>query len=220
MVTFPKGIPNPHLARTSLEDDPFPHLEIAPFLYVYHYPFDGQALVDAIEKDGDITRWNAAKVGRGDNQRIGLHRDSRSQVLTDHLGEFDPEAEIETYTELQKAAYPVLYHVERAVWDYRIKNNLELQDNSGWVINKYGHGGQYKVHVDHGTDDPRLLSVVCYLNTVKDGGRTFFPFQNVATDCVEGNIVLFPSSYAYAHASEPAGRYSGETKYSMAAFFT
>jgi hypothetical protein len=58
-----------------------------------------------------------------------------------------------------------------------------------------------------------------YLNTVKDGGVTVFPYQNVSVPSVEGNILVFPSSYVYSHASEPTGLNSQELKYSLAGFF-
>ena len=219
MVTFPKGFEHPFMARASLEKEPFPHVEIAPFLHVYHYPFDGQRLINAIEADGDETNWDSAKVGRGVDQRISPHRDSRAKNLLEKLGNAENEQPVDTYTELQEAAYPILYHAERAIWAYRLHYNLGLRDCQGWTINKYGHGGQYKDHVDHGTADPRVISSVIYLNTVTDGGKTCFAFQDVSADCIEGNIIVFPSSYPYTHASEPTGVKSGEVKYSLAGFF-
>jgi hypothetical protein len=111
-----------------------------------------------------------------------------------------------------------MYEAERAIWDYRTIHDLELTRNPGWTINKYGHGGEYKIHCDHGSSDPRVLSCLVYLNTVKDGGGTVFPFLDFSTPCIEGTIVLFPSSYAYSHVAEATGIHSPEIKYSMAAF--
>ena len=217
-MKFPKGFEHPFLARSSLDDEPFPHVEIAPFLHVYHYPFDGQKMVDALEADGALSNWDQAKVGPPEVTRVDKHRDSRAKSFgnteIDNL-----EADIDTYTELQKASYPNLYHAQRAIWAYRLHYDLHLRDCQGWTVNKYGHGGQYKSHVDHGTADPRVISCVLYLNTVEDGGKTCFTYQNVSSDCIAGNILVFPSSYIYSHASEPTGFNSGEVKYSMAAFF-
>ena len=216
--TFPKGTPNPFLARQSLENDPFPYVEIAPFMHLYHAPFDGQKLIEATEIDGEATGWDQSKTGsRTDGLRATNIRTSRAKELTTMLEGHDPLAN--TYTEMQKVAYPVLYEAERAVWDYRLVYDLRLNDSQGWSINKYGHGGEYKIHTDHGTHDPRIISCLIYLNTVKDGGATTFPFQNVSVPCVEGNILVFPSSYAYAHASAPVGVNSDEIKYSIAGFF-
>ena len=220
MVKFPEGIPSPHTARQSLETTPFPYTEPAPFVHVYQADFDGQRLIDAIEADGSETHWSMGVVGSSGDSRYSKHRDTRSKNLLDEVNKSIKRSDGDSFTELQKAAYDVLYHAERAIWDYRLTYNLDhISRCQGWVINKYGHGGQYKVHVDQGTGDPRIISSVLYLNTVEDGGSTVFPYQNFVSKCIAGNIIVFPSSYIYAHASSPTGSNSDEVKYGMAGFF-
>ena len=220
MVKFPEGIPSPHSARQSLETTPFSYTEPAPFMHLYHADFDGQALIDAVEVDGENTNWGMGVVGSKGHSRYSKHRDSRSKNLFNEVEKSFKNSDSDSFTELQKAAYDVLYHAERAVWNYRLTYGLDyIRESQGWVINKYGHGGQYKVHTDQGTGDPRLISCVIYLNTVEDGADTVFPFQNAVSKCIAGNILVFPSSYIYAHASTPTGSNSEEVKYGMAGFF-
>jgi len=115
----------------------------------------------------------------------------------------------------QLTGFPILYQIERAVWDYRQTYDLQLSTNQSWSILKYGHGGQYLMHTDHGSNDPRLISVITYLNTVNNGGSTIFPYMDVQVEATEGDILIFPSSNPYSHLAEPAQ----DTKYVIVSFF-
>ena len=153
-------------ARTSLKEHPFPYEEPVPFVHLYHGGFDGQALIDAFEATGE---WRPAMTGGNGKGKVGKHRDSRTIQLEMPFSEKG-----ETLNDVQKAGFPILYATERAIWDYRNTYDLHLNGRQDWVINKYGHGGHYLPHTDHGPTDPRILSAVIYLNTITDGGRTFF----------------------------------------------
>ena len=37
-----------------------------------------------------------------------------------------------------------------------------------------------------------------YLNDVKDGG-TYFPFQNITTQAVKGDLILWPADFTHPH---------------------
>tara|TARA_Y100001951_G_C11284823_1_gene267937 strand:- start:688 stop:1344 length:657 start_codon:yes stop_codon:yes gene_type:complete len=199
-------------ARESLEEDPFPYEEPIPFVHLYHGGFDGQALIDAFEATGE---WRQAMTGGGDKGRVGEHRDSRTISLNIPLNQ-----KSDTLSDVQKAGLPVLYAAERAVWDYRETYDLHLDEQQGWIINKYGHGGNYLPHTDHGPSSPRLLSAVVYLNTISDEGKTFFLEWDWRASCVEGDILLFPSSYPWKHEAEPVGLNDPtQVKYSMVTWF-
>ncbi len=199
-------------ARASLRENPFPYEEPAPFVHLYHGGFNGQALIDAFEATGE---WRQAMTGGSDGGKVGTHRDSRTIGLDMAFKERG-----ETLNDVQKAGFPVLYAAERAIWNYRQTYDLHLSGQQGWIINKYGHGGNYLPHTDHGSTDPRILSAVIYLNTVRDGGRTFFLEWDWQASCVEGDILLFPSSYPYIHEAEPVGLNDPtQVKYSMVTWF-
>jgi hypothetical protein len=65
--------------------------------------------------------------------------------------------------------------------------------------------GHYAEHIDADTLNAsyRVLSGVIYLNTVEKGGETHFPYQDRLIEPVQGSISVFPSNYAFPHASLP-----------------
>jgi hypothetical protein len=197
------------LARDSLKDFPPTYEEPVPFVHVYQGGFEGLPFIDAFEGSSE---WRAATTGgRG---LISPFRDSRALTVLNDVGGG------ETLNDTQRTGLPILYAVERAVWHYRETHDLSLNRSQGWTINKYGHGGNYLPHTDHGHRDPRLLSCVVYLNTITDGGRTFFLEWDWQSPCIEGNILLFPSGYPYIHESEPVGLSDPtQVKYSMVTWY-
>ena len=209
VLEYPPGA-DPRTARDSLESNPITHEEPAPFIHLYKTGFDGQALINAIESDNVDWHWSATG-GTTNNPKFSLTRDSRSMSLDGYIHDNRGFP----FTAGQVAGFGMLLQIERAVWDYRLTYNLDLKDHQGWSILKYGYGGQYLMHTDHGRNDPRRISVVAYLNTVKNSGATIFPYVDVAIQPVEGNIAVFPSGNAYSHLAEPAQ----ETKYAAVSWF-
>ena len=201
----------------AVREKPFEHEEIAPFMHLYRASWDGQAFIDALEEIAEPGDWHMSSTGDETDRKYSKYRDSLSFSLMAYLGDEDPDERVKDF---QKVALPIIYDLERAVWDYRVKNDVAVTLNQGWFVNKYGHGGQYKIHTDHSGSYKRIFSIIAYLNTVKDGGNTVFPYQNVDSQCVEGNIIVFPSSYPYRHASAPTGSASDEVKYSIVSFFS
>jgi hypothetical protein len=59
--------------------------------------------------------------------------------------------------------------------------------------------GFYKPHSDSGPGHERLFSAVLYLNTIKNGGGTYFNKFNFEVSPEAGKLVLFPANYAYMH---------------------
>lgn len=209
MVNYPPGA-NPRMAQESLETDPFPHEEPAPFMHLYKSGCNGQAFINDLEAEENV-EWKWASTGGTNGATISLVRDSRTtdfeKVLYGRIGS--------GFKSAQLTGFPILYQLERAVWDYRQTYDLKLSSGQGWSILKYGHGGQYLMHTDHGSSDPRLISVIAYLNTVKNGGSTVFPYMDVQIEATEGDILVFPSSNPYSHLAEPAQ----DSKYVIVSFF-
>ncbi len=217
-------------AKDSLEDDPPIYEEIAPFMHLYKTGFDGQSVLDGFEED-DVPWDFAATGGSAESKRYSLIRDSRTTSLDNYvlskliepggtasrrldLGEYVLEGASRTPGQL--AGFKVLYQAERAIWHYRGHYDLhQIREMQGWGAIKYGHGGHYALHTDHGRTDPRIVSVLIYLNTVQNGGETDFPYMNATVRPIEGNIVVFPSSFPYAHLAAPVV----EPKYSVVTWF-
>lgn len=89
---------------------------------------------------------------------------------------------------------------------YWLSDCPEIVD-SGYRIQKYESGkDQYSEHID---GDPwslayqgRLCGVVMYLNTVEEGGETYFPHQKIGIKPVKGNIAIFPANWTHPHEAK------------------
>lgn len=78
--------------------------------------------------------------------------------------------------------------------------------------------GIFDHHVDaYGTEITRRLSVICYLNTVSDGGELVFPHPRkpVTIRPVKGTAVLFPTDWMHSHYVVAP---KSEDRYSLMAF--
>jgi prolyl 4-hydroxylase len=83
-------------------------------------------------------------------------------------------------------------------WDFSFSN---VQDVS---IQKYEIGQKYGLHSDAGSiHSNRIVSALLYLNTVKEGGETYFPHTENKIKPIEGRLVIFPSNYIYSHEALP-----------------
>lgn len=82
--------------------------------------------------------------------------------------------------------------------------NLNL---TGMRIQRYHrNAGYYREHCDGtpwfppGPDGSiRILAMVVYLNTVKNGGGTVFTDHGYTSDAVAGRVVIFPTTWQYPH---------------------
>ena len=70
-------------------------------------------------------------------------------------------------------------------------------------IVRYGSGEYFKTHTDDGDPYRCTLSCVGYPNDNYEGGELAFPLFDVKYKPEAGDFVLAPSSFAYAHSSEP-----------------
>jgi hypothetical protein len=75
-----------------------------------------------------------------------------------------------------------------------------------------GAGTHFKIHADHGPAYVCTVSVVAYLNDDYEGGEIYFPRFNLTIKPEPGDVLIFPSTYIYEHASQPM---KSGTKYSI-----
>ena len=104
---------------------------------------------------------------------------------------------------------------------YMIKHKFNYLDAFDFLqFLKYGVGGKYNVHVDQHTDD-RECSLMIYLNTVKDGGETYFPYyydktgNPIKIKAKEGRVLIFNCGHSAFHAGLPV---KSGTKYTIYTF--
>lgn len=82
-------------------------------------------------------------------------------------------------------------------WDFAFSS---IEDVS---IQRYEPGQGYGAHVDTFTGMPRIVSAVLYLNTIEDGGETYFNHFDYGVKPVAGRLAIFPSNYIYRHEAKP-----------------
>lgn len=81
---------------------------------------------------------------------------------------------------------------------------------------RYQPGDHFAVHADHGFSYICTVSSIVYLNDNYSGGELFFPYMDIKWKPEAGDMVFFPSTYIYAHASLPV---TEGVKYSAVTMF-
>lgn len=103
--------------------------------------------------------------------------------------------------------------VKFCVDDYGRYWGVGINSYEAFNFVKYeGAGTHFKIHADHGPTYVTTVSIVVYLNDDYQGGEIWFPRFNLSHKPRAGDIVVFPSTYIYEHASQDM--ISG-TKYSV-----
>ena len=82
----------------------------------------------------------------------------------------------------------------------------------GYNLQRYNPGqGYHVVHCEnYGRGIERVLAWTLYLNTVTDGGGTYYPEYDKTVDAVEGRLCIFPAFWTHAHKGIVSNT---ETKY-------
>ncbi|KGX93030.1 2OG-Fe(II) oxygenase [Pontibacillus halophilus JSM 076056 = DSM 19796] len=79
--------------------------------------------------------------------------------------------------------------------------NVPVQHGEGLHILNYQIGQEYKAHYDYFTskrksvDNPRISTLVMYLNDVEEGGETYFPHLKLSVAPKQGMAVYFEYFY-------------------------
>jgi hypothetical protein len=98
----------------------------------------------------------------------------------------------------------VIDNLRMALEHYKPENYLrEIEYFEAINIVRYGKGEYFKVHSDDGDPYRCTVSAVGYPNDDYEGGELWFPKFELTYKPKAGEMVIFPSTYAYAHSSEP-----------------
>jgi predicted 2-oxoglutarate/Fe(II)-dependent dioxygenase YbiX len=92
---------------------------------------------------------------------------------------------------------------------YGVNSLLFHEDYS---LLKYKEGQEYKAHSDDGVGLNRVISSILYLNDDYEGGEIEFVHMGVKIKPQAGMLMLFPSSFPYAHIAHPVTK---GTKYAL-----
>jgi Rps23 Pro-64 3,4-dihydroxylase Tpa1-like proline 4-hydroxylase len=84
--------------------------------------------------------------------------------------------------------------------------------NEGFNVLKYETGQEYKQHYDSGSGSGRTISPILYLNDNYEGGEIEFVNFGIKIKPEKGMLILFPSTYPYAHIAHPV---TSGTKYAI-----
>jgi len=177
--------------------------EIGTGIYVYHNAFTPEMdIVNRVEASlaipGTRFAWQTAGLNFGHTDEA--HRKCKDfKVREDTLGQRDEYSE-----DLFKLHKEIMDSVKTCISHY-CPNNFLSGINYYECINivRYGSGEYFKVHTDDGEPYRCTTSLVGYPNDNYTGGELTFPKFNLSYKPKAGDLVIFPSSYVYAHASEP-----------------
>lgn len=117
-----------------------------------------------------------------------------------------PTAEVgQKYLELNDEVYRSLrvatrMYMEKYDWLQKCPNLMD----TGYLWQGYKKGeGFYQEHIDGENWTPvsreRVLAIVIYINTVQEGGHTFFRHQGVSVKPEKGSVCIFPTHWSYPH---------------------
>jgi hypothetical protein len=101
------------------------------------------------------------------------------------------------YQELKPAISDYLSNFEYLATAPNIEDTSYL-----WQMYKQ-NDGFYKEHIDGEQWSynvyNRVGAILCYINTVEEGGETYFRYQDLKVKPVKGSVVVFPTSWMYPH---------------------
>lgn len=106
----------------------------------------------------------------------------------------------------------VMQHVAHYAKDFEIV----VAGNEKMTLLRYGPGNFFKMHRDDHPITPRTFSTIYYINDNYIGGELYFKYFDFKYKPEYGDLVIFPSSYAYSHESMPI---SDGVKYAIVDFW-
>lgn len=151
-------------------------------------------------------KWNTAKVGEFETNLD--HRNASDFIISQERVDSLSDSE-EVFTSLHK---DVRSSLEKCLDDYMSTYKVRIDWIGAFNFVKYGPGGKFNHHSDDSGFYRCTVSVVGYFNDDYEGGALDFEFFGLKVKPDAGDLIIFPSSYIYSHASLPID--SG-TKYAI-----
>lgn len=176
---------------------------LGPSIYVYKnvLPQDWDIInrVNAsLEIPGTRFQWRQAQTGFHDTA-LQYRKCMDFKIEPRSLGPRDEYSE-----DMYKLWENTIDNLKMMLEHYKPENYLsEISYFEAINIVRYGEGEYFKVHSDDGDPYRCTVSAVGYVNDDYEGGELWFPKFQLKYTPKAGEMVLFPSAYAYAHASEP-----------------
>jgi hypothetical protein len=154
--------------------------------------------------------WMEALVGYA--QKMPEYRDCVDCKIGElHIKHLPPQ-----FAELKNIYDDTVNYLNRCLTQYQAQYNIRMEYMEAINYVRYKENQHFQVHADHGFSYTCTVSSVMYLNDEYEGGELWFPYLDLTFKPEAGDIILFPSTYIFAHASKPV--ISG-TKYSAVTMF-
>lgn len=158
----------------------------------------------------ELFKWSEAMVGYA--EKMPEYRDCVDlKMHPNHWQYLTPEFE-----EVRKCYEDVETNVKKCLTHYESLYNFKMDYMEAINFVRYQPGQHFAVHADHGFSYSCTVSSIMYLNDDYKGGELWFPYLNITFKPEAGDVVLFPSTYIYAHA---ALKVTSGTKYSAVTMF-
>ena len=137
--------------------------------------------------------WHSARVSAGDGDSEGIvDPEARSASILASANRH------RLYSSFEQRVRTIVTPVLLKWW------GVKLHSCDGTQLVRYKPGGQYIAHRDS-SEDPaevayasRYFTVLCYLNSGYEGGRTSFPGLNYSATPATGKCIVFPSHYPHS----------------------
>lgn len=108
-------------------------------------------------------------------------------------------------------------YINKYINDFRM-DNFSCSINDIQIL-KYGKGGHYRFHTDHGAAVPRTLSLIYFVNDDFEGGNLQFTLVGsggeISIENKPNRLVIWPSNFMYPHRVTPV---ESGTRYSVVAW--
>lgn len=167
--------------------------------------------IDILEKklNGESKyKWSPATVTESDDPLNEARYCLDFKIGQGNLGPEDTDNS-ELYA-MHKKAFHAIYPASQ---DYSQYWGVGIQYFEAFNFVKYeGSGTHFNIHADHGPAYVCTVSMVGYLNDNYEGGEIYFPRFDLEIKPDAGDLLIFPSTYIYEHASKPI---INGTKYSI-----
>ncbi len=170
-----------------------------------------KAIIDTLEENlnGKTKyRWMPAMVTEADDALETARKCVDFKISTTNLGPRDSQN-----SDLYDMHQQTFNYIRPMAEDYGRYWGVGIGFYEAFNFVKYdGAGTHFKVHADHGPAYVATISIVAYVNEDYEGGELYFPRFDLTIKPKTGDVVIFPSTYIYEHASNDM--ISG-TKYSI-----
>ncbi len=157
-----------------------------------------------------LLQWNQAMVGQ--NILMPNYRNCWDCKLSSST----VESMSQECNEFKEAYSKIVMSIGSCVENFSQSYGLNMTYMEAVNFVKYGVGEHFDVHSDHGFSYICTVSTVAYLNENYEGGELWFNRLDQKIKPKAGDIVVFPSTFIYSHASLPV---KSGIKYSAVTMF-